>query len=88
MARTFRFKLMLKDQNDPKDKHAFNEFNWLDLVADEEKSRIEAKMGEIVRKKAELSGQRDPSRPLDPYASDDEDQIKALAKKFEAKYGK
>ena len=49
MARTFRFKLMLKDQNDPKDKHAFNEFNWLDLVADEEKSRIEAKMGEIVR---------------------------------------
>ena len=88
MARTFRFKLQLKDQNDPKAKNAFSEFNWLDLVAAEEQSRVKAKMGEIVRKKAELSGQRDPMRPLDPFASDDEDQIAALAKKFEAKYGK
>ena len=24
--------------------------------------------------------------PLDPYASDDEDQLKAMAAKFEAKY--
>ena len=88
MARTFRFKLTLNDQNDPKDKHAFNEFNWLDLVAAEEQSRVEAKMSEIVRKKAELTGQRDPMRPLDPFASDDEDQIQQLAKKFEAKYGK
>ena len=88
MARTFRFKLQLKDQNDPKAKNAFSEFNWLDLVAAEEQSRVKAKMGEIVRKKAELSGQREPMRPLDPFASDDEDQIAALAKKFEAKYGK
>lgn len=87
MARTFRFKLELKDQNDPKAKNAFSEFNWLDLVAAEEQSRVKAKMGEIVRKKAELSGQRDPMRPLDPFASDDEDQITALAQKFEAKYG-
>ena len=87
MARTFRFKLALKDQNDPKDKNGFNEYNWLDLVASEEQSRVKAKMGEIVRKKAELSGNRDPTRPLDPFASDDEDQISALAKKFEAKYG-
>ena len=88
MARTFRFKLTLKDQNDPKDKTAFSEFNWLDMVAAEEQSRVKAKMGEIVRKKAELSGNRDPMRPLDPFASDDEDQIQALAQKFEAKYGK
>ena len=88
MSRTFRFNLKLKDQNDPKDKNAYSEFNWLDMVATEEQSRVEAKMGEIVRKKAELSGKRDPERPLDPYASDDEEQIKALAKKFEAKYGK
>ena len=87
MARTFRFKLTLKDQNDPKDKNAFSEFNWLDMVAAEEQSRVKAKMGEIVRKKAELSGNRDPMRPLDPFASDDEDQIQALAQKFEAKYG-
>ena len=88
MTRTFRFNLTLKDQNNPKEKHAFNEFNWLDMVAAEEQSRVQTKMGEIVRKKAELAGNRDPSRPLDPYASDDEAQIQALAKKFEAKYGK
>ena len=88
MARTFRFQLSLKDQNDPKGKNTFSQFNWLDLVAAEEQSRVKTKMEEIVRKKAELSGQRDPMRPLDPFASDDEDQITALAKKFEAKYGK
>ena len=88
MARTFRFKLTLNDQNDPTDKHSFSKFNWLDLVAAEEQSRVEAKMSEIVRKKAELTGQRDPLRPLDPFASDDEDQIQQLSKKFEAKYGK
>lgn len=87
MSRTFRFNLKLKDQNDPKDKNAYSAFNWLDMVATEEQLRVEAKMGEIVRKKAELSGKRDPERPLDPYASDDEEQIKALAKKFESKYG-
>lgn len=87
MARTYRFTLTLKDQNHPKEKNAYNEFNWLDLVAAEEQARVKAKMGEIVRKKAVLTGQKDAKHTLDPFASDDEDQIQALAKKFEAKYG-
>merc|ERR1712150_330021 len=45
-----------------------------------------AKMGEIGRKKAVLTAQN-PLKQLDPNASDDEEQIKALANKFEAKYG-
>lgn len=86
MARTFRFTLPLKDQDNPKDKTTFNEFNWLDLVADAEQARVNAKLGEIVRKKAELTGEKDPARHLDQFASDD-GLIQALAKKFEAKYG-
>ena len=49
----------------------YPEFNWLDLVAKEEEQKYEDKRKEV----------------LDPYASDDEDQLKALAKKFEEKYG-
>jgi len=87
MARTFRFTLPLEDQNNPKDKTTFNEFNWLDLVADAEQARVKAKLGEIVRKKAELTGEKDPARHLDQFASDDDGLVQALAKKFEAKYG-
>ena len=49
----------------------YPEFNWLDLVAKEEEQKYEDKRKEV----------------LDPYASDDDDQLKALAKKFEEKYG-
>lgn len=90
MARTFRFNLSFKDETS-NHKHTCTEFNWLDLVAAEEKARLKTKMGELHRvlqqkKKAELT-ESDPFKPLNPYASDDEDQIQALAKKFEAKYG-
>ncbi len=65
-GRTYRFSLSLNDED--KD---YPEYNWLDLVAQEEEARIEAKRKEV----------------LDPFASDDEEQIKAMAQKFEAKYG-
>lgn len=79
MARTFRVNLNLNTQNN-KDNNNNNNycFNWLDLVAAEEKLRVKAKMGEIVRKKNESTGQS---------PSEIEAQIEELTKKFEAKYG-
>ena len=68
--RTYRFHVKLKDEG----KH-YPDFNWLDLVAKEEETRLESKRKEVQ------------DQMLDPYASDDEDQLKALAKKFEEKYG-
>merc|ERR1712012_1061840 len=68
--RTYRFSLKLTDEA-----KNYPEFNWLDLVAKEEESRLESKRKEVQ------------NQMLDPYASDDEDQLKALAKKFEEKYG-
>merc|ERR1712141_189993 len=38
-------------------------------------------------KKAELTGEKDPARHLEQFASDDDGLVQALAKKFEAKYG-
>ena len=59
------------------------EFNWLDLIAAEEDSK--AKDG---GKKPHYAGAAQTmSGVLDPYASDDEDQLKALARKYEQKYG-
>ena len=68
--RTYRFHVTLKDED-----KQFPEFNWLDLVAKEEETRLESKRKEVH------------DQMLDPYASDDEDQLKALAKKFEERYG-
>lgn len=65
--RTYRFDLSLSPEN----KTHYPEFNWLDLVANEEEQKYEDKRKEV----------------LDPYASDDDDQLKALAKKFEERYG-
>ena len=52
-------------------KTPYPDFNWLDLVAKEEEKKVEAKRKEV----------------LDPFASDDEDQLKEIARKFEEKYG-
>ena len=68
-SRTYRFNLSL--DLPANGKTHYPDFNWLDLVAQEEESRIEAKRKEV----------------LDPYASDDDDQLKAMARKFEEKYG-
>ena len=70
--RTYRFNLKLTFD----DAKSYPDFNWLDIVAKEEEDRL-------VSKRKELQEQKQ----LDPYASDDEDQLQALAKKFEEKYG-
>ena len=49
----------------------------LDLVADTEDKLQSAKRKRLT----------DVAGPLDPFASDDEDQLKAMAAKFESKYG-
>ena len=69
--RTYRFNLKLTFD----DAKSYPDFNWLDIVAKEEEDRL-------VSKRKELQEQKQ----LDPYASDDEDQLQALAKKFEEKY--
>ena len=69
--RTYRFNLKLTFE----DAKNYPDYNWLDLVAKEEEDRLEVKRKEVQ------------DQMLDPYASDDEDQLKALAKKFEEKYG-
>ena len=49
------------------------QFNWLDLIADEADKKKPPSMTPLTN--------------LDPYASDDDEQLKALARKYEAKYG-
>merc|ERR1711953_95298 len=66
--RTYRFNLKLTFD----DAKSYPDFNWLDIVAKEEEDRL-------VSKRKELQEQKQ----LDPYACDDEDQLQALAKKFE-----
>jgi len=57
------------------------QFNWLDLLADkEEKEGGQQRNGQSSNSQNGLSS-------LDPYASDDEDQLQRLAAKFEKKYG-
>lgn len=73
--KTFRIELSLEQKN--KDKNFFNQFNWLDLVAEKEDKLCQAKRKRLTS----------AAGPLDPFASDDDDQLKALAKKFESKYG-
>jgi len=79
--KTFRIKLSLEHRAE--DKNFFNQFNWLDLVADTEDRLNPKKPGQPSPSKKQHPS---ANGPLDPYASDDEDQLKAMAAKFEAKY--
>ena len=72
--KTYRFEVIL----DPKSKEY--EVNWLDLIATEEEKKNASRL--------KMDGaSRTMSGALDPYASDDEDQLRALARKYEQKYG-
>lgn len=71
--KTYRFELKLNPDRTGKEKNVEYEFNWLDLIAEE-----------TEKKKSKFAS---ASTTLDPFASDDEDQLRALAKKFESKYG-
>jgi len=88
MIRTYRFDISLKDLTNAKDKNNCYEFNWLDMVAEEEEKKVKVKMTEIVRQRnAQTLIQKDSLLQFDSNISDEEEQIKSLAKKFEAKYG-
>lgn len=70
-SRTYRFDLSLNVTEDDGDKsQLYPDFNWLDLVAQEEEKKLEDKKKQV----------------LDPFGSDDDD-VRAMAKKFEEKYG-
>jgi len=81
--RTFRFNLTLnnKKHKDTNNNHD-NCFNWLELVAKEEKQRVKDKMIEIVKKKNEGA---DSIAKL--TLAEIEAQAEELTRKFEAKYG-
>jgi len=77
--RTYRFNLKMTFD----DAKSYPDFNWLDLVAKEEEDRLVSKRKELQDQKQLAQDQKQ----LNPFASDDEDQLQALAKKFEEKYG-
>ena len=72
--RNYCFNINLIESNND----GFTEVSFRDLVAKEEQERIKNKLNGLSNG-ASQSG-------IDPYASDDDDQLKALAAKYENKY--
>lgn len=74
-AKTFRCQVTIK-----KEKDEYTELSWYDLLAKQhKKTQIDSASNTPVK-------QPNPAGGLDPYASDDEDQLKALAAQFDKKY--
>ena len=71
--RNYCFNINLIESNND----GFTEVSFRDLVAKEEQDRIKNKMNGLSN---------GASGGIDPYASDDDDQLKALAAKYENKY--
>ena len=71
--RNYCFDINLIESNNDR----FTEVSFRDLVAKEEQERIKNKMNGLSN---------GASGGIDPYASDDDDQLKALAAKYENKY--
>ena len=78
VSRTYQFEISLSQTNSEN----YTEVSFLDLVSKEEQ-RLR-KLAEVQQRNGE--GQV-VGASLDPYASDDDDQLKALAASFESKYG-
>ena len=76
-TKTYQFEISLSETNSEN----YTEVSFLDLVSREEQ-RLR-KLAEAQQK----NGDGHVGANLDPYASDDDDQLKALAASFEAKYG-
>ena len=72
--RNYCFDINLIESNNDR----FTEVSFRDLVAKEEQDRIKNKMNGLSNGTS-MGG-------IDPYASDDDDQLKALAAKYENKY--
>ena len=77
VPKTYQFDISLSDTNGDD----YVEVSYLDLVSKEEQ-RLKKLAQVQAHEKAMLS----KSGALDPYASDDDDQLKALAASFEARY--
>jgi len=84
-GKTYTFDLKISESN----AESFSEFNWLDLVS--RKETVMRKSGLANGGGAALTGGGDHTEEvkpgLDPYASDDDQDLKAMAAKFEQKYG-
>eukprot|EP00092_Neocalanus_flemingeri_P001632 GFUD01001742.1.p1 GENE.GFUD01001742.1~~GFUD01001742.1.p1 ORF type:complete len:961 (-),score=273.49 GFUD01001742.1:501-3383(-) len=81
VVKNYCFEISLAESNSEK----FTEISFLDLVAkDDQRLR---KLAAIAKTK---NGEADAAKPenggLDPYASDDDEKLKALAASFESKY--
>ena len=77
VPKTYQFDISLSDTNGDD----YVEVSYLDLVSKEEQ-RLKKLAQAQAHEKAMLS----QSGGLDPFASDDDDQLKALAASFEARY--
>ncbi|XP_015171143.1 PREDICTED: ubinuclein-1 isoform X4 [Polistes dominula] len=73
LAPSFRFTLTLPESNEK----ACPEFNYAQLY----------KAAEKKRRKEQKGGDENTTNGLDPYDDDDEDKLKDMARRFEAKYG-
>lgn len=73
LAPSFRFTLTLPESNEK----ACPEFNYVQLV----------KAAEKKRRKEQKRGDENASNGLDPFDEDDEDKLRDMARRFEAKYG-
>merc|ERR1712226_911886 len=85
-----RFNVSLEEETgDKKGKESKYIFNYLDLITEHEKKKLGKAAVEGGKNKAKKAGDGSADNPvnLDPYASDDDDQLKAMAARFEKKYG-
>ncbi|XP_043669067.1 ubinuclein-1 isoform X1 [Vespula pensylvanica] len=73
LAPSFRFTLTLPESNEK----ACPEFNYAQLL----------KAAEKKRRKEQKRGDENATNGLDPFDEDDEDKLKDMARRFEAKYG-
>ena len=78
VSKTYQFDIPLTGMDG---EGSYTEVSYLDLVAKEEQRLRKLALAKKAEKQVKkVSG-------LDPYASDDEDQLKKLAAELEAKYG-
>ncbi|KMQ93974.1 acidic repeat-containing protein [Lasius niger] len=73
LAPSFRFTLTLPESNEK----TCPEFNYSQLL----------KTAEKKRRKEQKDGEENATNGLDPFDDDDEDKLRDMAKRFEAKYG-
>jgi len=81
LSKTYCFEISLLESNNEK----FTEVSFLDLVAKDE-LRLKKLVAIEKSKNGDSAKHQNGVGGLDPYASDDDDKLKAMAASFEAKY--